>query len=450
VKVDILNLEWASSGRDREMATLVNFALRKKGYRVREASIFDWRHELLKYDPKLLFITNSNGAKINFRVVKFAKQHGYSVVTLTSEGNLEEIDIEISVWGRNTDRKLYEDITCYWTKRAKEICLSNFPDLDRKKIKVTGAAGFDRYKIYRFMSKNEFLDRYNKNYKKIVGVAGWGFDHFDKKFSLYETYENIYGKKQCQTFRSDRLLLNEIYEKLIKNNRSVLFLLKEHPGVINKHKSELHGLDQYDNVVYIKSEEKISNCISPCDIWIAYESTTCLEAWLLGKETFYVNPSGPDFQRRRIYLGHPVFETYKEAQNALNAYYERGSIPEFKARKDLRKKIISDVIQWDDGKNHMRAAYFIEKILKEADTNKLNRYSLKEKFDSYVNHILYIGAIIPGIRNLPRFKKYKYNRRMFKSNQLKKLTKEYQPFWERFFETNPLTIDDKREIINIS
>ena len=51
---DVLNLEWSSHGRDRESATLICEALRRRGYSVVEGSIFEYRHLLLKHRPRVL------------------------------------------------------------------------------------------------------------------------------------------------------------------------------------------------------------------------------------------------------------------------------------------------------------------------------------------------------------------------------------------------------------
>ena len=48
--------------------------------------------------------------------------------------------------------------------------------------------------------------------------------------------------------------------------------------------------------------------ISLSDLWITYESTTALEAWLLGVPTCLLNPSGTDFNFREGYhLGQENF-----------------------------------------------------------------------------------------------------------------------------------------------
>ena len=44
---------------------------------------------------------------------------------------------------------------------------------------VTGATGFDRYKLLQFKSKIDFINEHSfEKYLRIIGIAGWGFDHF--------------------------------------------------------------------------------------------------------------------------------------------------------------------------------------------------------------------------------------------------------------------------------
>ena len=223
---------------------------------------------------------------------------------------------------------LYENLTLQWTKVSRDLCLTAYPAL-RNRIYISGGVGFDRYKIYRFMTKVDFCTKYRKSYNKVIGIAGWGFDLFDPEYANYNAYVRDYGERQCERFRQDGVALNRIYTQLIKSYPDVLFILKEHPGVLDPTQSELYGLSALPNVVYIQSEEKVEHCIAAADVWIGYESTTCLEAWLLGKQTAYINPSGPDFKRHDIYQGMPVFETYEQVREALDAFYKTGVLPGF-------------------------------------------------------------------------------------------------------------------------
>ena len=118
--------------------------------------------------------------------------------------------------------------------------------------------------------------------------------------------------------------------------------VKEHPGVTNSAATEIAGLDRFPNVLKIKNEETIGDCISVCDVWMAYESTTAIEAWLLGKPTLFVNPSGGDFQRASVHEGNPVLETAEAVDGALREHHETGEIEGFEARRDARQAVLAD------------------------------------------------------------------------------------------------------------
>lgn len=180
------------------------------------------------------------------------------------------------------------------------------------------------------------------------------------------------------------------------------------------------------------------------------ESTTSLEAWLLGKQTFYINPTGAEFQTYRIYKGHPIFKSYSEIQNAINEYYKDGSIPGFIEKKEIRKRIIQDVIQWCDGKNHLRAAYYIEKLLRRIKTNRHKRFTLEEMKKAYFSHLFFVGGGIRGIRDLPRFKKYKKARNIFSNNQLLEIKNKYRIGLEKFYSEDSLTEKDLNELVFIN
>jgi hypothetical protein len=450
MRVDVLNLEWSSSGRDREMATLINFLLRKKGYFVREASIFNWRKELLACDPRLLFITNSIGAVINFEVVRFAAQHQIPVVTLVSEGNFKPELASKMLWGWNTDHILYENLTCQWSKRTRDLSLEVNPEL-KYKIKVVGGVGFDRYKIYKFLNRKELIQHFTKDYKKVIGIASWGFDLLQGVNAT--AYQTSYGAEQISRFVSDGQELNRIYFKLIHENSDILFLLKEHPGVVDHTLSEfaaIHDLKLLPNIIYIKNEFAIGDCISASDLWIAYESTTCLEAWLLDKITFLINPSGPDFIRENVHKGSPIFTSFEQAQHAIEEFYKKKVVPGFKERNRERNKIIQDTIQWADGKNHMRAVYYIEQVLEVTKNKEHKPITFREKLLAHYYNMLFTLAACPFIRKFPKIRTFVKGNRLFDIQELSKLENRYYPDWEKFYENNSFTEGDQQELRSIN
>jgi hypothetical protein len=443
---DVLNLEWSSSGRDREVASLICCALRDKGYSVVEASIFNFKYYLVKYRPRLLYAADPKGARVNYQAVKFAQRLGIPVVTFTAEGDYTPEKIRLMFWGHISGRRLIERLNLQWSSRKREMVLEIEPSL-ADRVKVSGAVGFDRYKIYRFRSKQEWMSRYDRNCSHMVGYAGWGFDRFYRNDPFASALEQLYGKQQVEQFREERFKVTDILRRVIEHNRDTLFLLKEHPGVVDSTRSELAGLQDLSNTLYIRDEEAIADCIRGCDIWMAFDSTTCLEAWLLGKPTVLINPFGGDFPRSGIHQGSPIVRTAEELQAVLEACLERGSIPAFDARENERRQIIEETIQWDDGKNHLRAAYLFEKVLLES-TKRTNHVTVLDKMAGSLQNAIFEGSRF--LPMLPRFRTYVAARRRFQRLELEELAQRYEPYLRSFYQENPLTEADIAELERVN
>lgn len=372
-KIDILNLEWPNSDRDLHIVMPVLIYLQKK-YKIsfETKSIFNGYYYLLKYRPKLLLISNFGGAQINHEIVKLAHQLGIRVVTLISEGNVKEAAVEEFLWGWNRDKVLYVDKMLLWSKRSEDIFLLKYPNL-KERLVTTGATGFDRYKVLDFITKEKFLATEKLKYKKIIGIAAWGFDHF---FGDYyevnkENYLKTYPQQQIDMHREDLFKLQDIYKKLIEQNRDTLFILRYHPGTMDFEKNEFFDLQKYENVFISNTHQnnhyQISDLISISDLWIGYETTTALESWLLGKETFLINPTTSNFIRENVYKGSPIVQNRSEAQELINEFFMTGMMESFSKLETERKKIIKDVIEYGDGKNHQRAAKEVMKIYNQPD-----------------------------------------------------------------------------------
>ena len=442
---DILNLEWSSSGRDREAATLICNVLRRKGYKVIEASVFNYRYYLMKYRPRLLYAADPKGASINYQAVKFAHQLGVPVVTLTAEGNYTPEAIETMFWGHISDRELLEKLNLQWSSRARNLVLKLDASL-ASQVKVAGGVGFDRYHIYQFYKKEDWMRKYYLNHRHMVGYASWGFDscYRDNEASQME---GLYGKEQVELFRQERLQVNEILRELIERNEDTLFLLKEHPGVTDPSKTELVGLKHYPNVLYTKNEEAIADCLSGCDIWMAFESTTCLEAWLLDKPTILINPLSQNPIRSSVHKGCVILRNYEAVQECLTMYFESGSIPKFKAKGNTRRRILEETIQWTDGKNHLRAAYWFEKALAESPRSNMH-IGIRDMLKAFWQNTLFQGArYLPF---LPKFRAYAPARQRFRRSELEELTRRYKPYLEAFDQANPLTEQDIEELERIN
>ncbi|PIN67771.1 MAG: hypothetical protein COV98_01665 [Candidatus Altarchaeum sp. CG12_big_fil_rev_8_21_14_0_65_33_22] len=391
-KVDVLSLTMMSTGRDVEIVIPILYYCEKVlGLSTFSGSGVDGRYWLNKINPKLLLVPNSVGDNNYIKAVKYAAKRNIPVLSLTSEGDFDEKKIHEMVWGINKDKIMYEDLTLQWSERSRKLTFKYYPELTDK-IGVSGGVGFDRYKIYKFMSRDKFIKKYKKDYKKIICIAGWGFDQlFGDLFEMdKESILKIYGEEQIKNFKEDRLLVNKILKKLIQNNKDILFILKYHPGMYKiKKNTEFVDLYKYNNIIEIQHEENIADCICGSDFLIAYESTSAMEAWLLDKQTFLINPTITNFPRSDISKGSPIFKKYEECQKAIDNFYTVGKIPWFEEKDEIRKEIIKNIIEWDDGKNHIRVGKIIKEFLEKTRNRKIKKTNLINYLKHYIIHIIF-------------------------------------------------------------
>ncbi len=371
MKVDILNLEWPHSNRDQHISLPVCIYLKKKyGLCVQRENIFNGFWCILKYRPKLVFISNSHGSFVNLEIMKFANALGIKTVSLISEGNPSEAVIDSFLWGVNTDKIFYQDALIMWSERTKKMAEKHAPSLIGK-IYVSGGTGFDRYQYLKKQSNEIFKDKHGiSSFKKVIGIACWAFDLFSPGpyyDQLEKTYLSEFGEDQISLFRSDREKVREIYLDLVRSNRDILFILRYHPGNINYENCEFKLCLNEPNVFIsdpkANKEIQIEDLINISDIWVSYESTTNLEAWLMNKPTFFVNPTRSDFTRSELHRGNPIAKSKQEAQIMIDEYYSSGKIAQFESLNESRNKVISEIIGWADGKNSERAADIIYSIL---------------------------------------------------------------------------------------
>ena len=394
-RLDILNLEWPDSDRDLHIVMPVLVYLEKKyDISFKTCSIFSGYYYLLKYRPKMLLISNFSGAGINHEIVKLAYKMGIKVVSLISEGNVKSEVAHQFLWGWNKDEVLYLDRMLLWSRRSEKIFLDIAPGLENKFVTV-GATGFDRYKLLNFKTKEDFLKENRLRYQKIIGIAAWGFDHFFGEY--YEEHKGFFienfGEEQIEMHRTDLIKLQNIYKDLIEKNPDILFILRYHPGTIDFEKNEFFGLEKYDNVFIsdkvTNTHYQISDLINISDLWIGYETTTALEAWLLDKKTFLINPTKSDFIRENVHKGSPIVKTYNEAQSIIDEFYTTGTMQRFESLQNTRDGIIKDVIEYGDGKNHIRAAEEILKVLRQPKKKKNFYFRIyKEAAKQLTKHVL--------------------------------------------------------------
>lgn len=401
-KIDVLNFEWASKGRDIHIIEPVLCYLESRGYSVTRESYLFFLWKIICLRPQMLLLSNNTGSIRNFFATKFAYKLGIKTVTLCSEGDycIQDSDdsIDSFFWGWDLDREFPVDLHLEWSQKNMKLIqeFASRTDIILDKTKVSGATGFDRYKMLSFKSKNEFIHQYKLHkYKKIVGYAAWGFDvYFDKAFCQASTFNRT--DEYMNFHKENRVQLREILKQIIVSNPDVLFILKRHPGELIYEKTELSGLEIYSNVLVFMSEETIEDLINVCDLWMAYESTTCMEAWLMNKQTVLINPLTFDGGRSEISKGSPVRTDIESLQRDIDT----GIVDGFDDLKEIREEVINKVIGFSDGKNYVRAGnYIIEELKKPNRGGSLDCWCIKQLFKEVVKAIVYYSCL----RKISRF-----------------------------------------------
>jgi hypothetical protein len=372
--IDVLNLEWPNNERDVHAVAPVILELRNRGLVCVTGDIFSYIFYLIKYRPKVLLLTSYQGALINHKLCKVASFIGIKIITLIAEGNTRETAIKEMTWGNNKEMALYFEKMLLWSYRSESLMHKHFPQL-LGRTSVVGGVGFDRYKRLHFLSKESFLNqiKYKKKYEKIIGLAGWGFDRVHDTDFYYKNKKSIlasFKEGQKELHKNDFILIQGYMQKVIQSNPDVLFILRPHPGLTDYYYDEFKELKSLPNTYYSEPRVcpfSISDLISASDLWGGYETTTCLEAWLLGKETFLLNPSGGSFNRDITAKGSYQISDINQLNKVVSSEEELNMIIDDSSIViSHRKDIISGVIGFDDGKNYLRAVNEIEPIVEAA------------------------------------------------------------------------------------
>lgn len=450
--IDVLNLEWTSNAsRDRIAASLVCNYLRLQGLRVKTSTVFDGFNALNKSKPRLFFISNTIGAPENLELMRYAKSRGIAGVSLISEGNFQDsLDVQkLMIWGWNREKKLTEDIHMQWTERSRAITLKHHPELFGK-ILVSGGVGFDNYKIESEQTdKSYFFSSWtNKNYQKIIGVGCWDFGPFYPEDPRYTIFSKLYSTEQFKRFHKDRDNFDKVLTEVASLNPDILFLVKHHPGLLlgNKGAATLK-LSSLSNVLVLKNEVSIIDCISLSDFWLVYESTTALEAWLLGKQTCLLNPSGRDFPRDIVNEGSPDYSDVEQLTSAIHEFYQNGNLPGFDERHENRRRVIEQTIQWDDGLNHVRAGNVILDLLESYPEQTIRKETLNQRLIRWKQHFRWI--LSPYYYRIRRCHNEWANRKNFVHEDLKRFDEDKLKAQLAFYQSRNLSLDELRQIKSI-
>jgi surface carbohydrate biosynthesis protein len=406
--------------------------------------VFVWDiFAIYRKKPDLILLPNTVGSYWYFEASKYAYEQGVKVFALISEGNFRT-DGTFDYWGYNYDKKFYQEYICLWSKRTYDFLSKELPDYKDKMV-FTGATGFDRYLLCNFKSKEEFLNKKKlHHFKKVIGYAGWAFGKLYYDTGRKEIVE-AFGTEaefRMKWMEEQMYLIESILRKSIENNPDILFILVKHPNETHPHvtkhfMNEMVRLKDYDNVLYITEKENIHDLINISDIWLGFESTTAIEAWLLQKTTILINPD-PDFKRDTLYKGSVIVKSY----HALQEYYTTGKIKAFKVEEKLiqRRGIIADTIGFDDGLNHLRTGYYLKKVLEDIPLplEKHFRFSIKyfkRYLGLWIGRYFYLKSVFI---KLPKFRKTIWLFDRYRLKQLPLLKSEAYNHLDDFYKENKL------------
>lgn len=438
-------------GRDVEMLIpLRYFAEKYLNCKFIQAFIYD-EHAIYRYKPDLVVLPNTIGSHTYFDISKYAHEQGIKVFALDSEGNFRT-DGSFDFWGFNADKVFYQSFLCMWSERTQKYMQNQLPEI-RDKIVVTGGVGFDFYQYGKFEKRVDYLKKKNlQKFRKVVGYAGWAFG----KIYYEQGRDSLVGyfkgdKTKLDLIEPQRVKVETILKGLIENNPDVLFILKPHPTEkrpteIQTGKNEISELKHYENVVYENDFAQISDLINISDIWMTFESTTAMEAWLLGKYTLLIRPD-IDFSHtiidKGLYYSQPVIKNYGSAQKYIDEFFNTGCIEEFISNdmNEHRNKTIRDSIGFGDGFNHIRAAYYLVKTLKLVDNTKDQiKYKLRLKF--FVRYILILLGIFFYNRSiyqkLYKAKKFIWVFEQYNLKNVEVLYARHSKYLDEFYQKNKI------------
>jgi surface carbohydrate biosynthesis protein len=402
---------------------------------------FVWNaHKIYKNKPDLVIVPNSRGNLLYKKIAQYSFENNILVFSHDSEGNFNT-EFSYDFLGYNQEGTLYCPIQYTWNQRVKDFLIEkyNFPE---NKIYVSGAPGFDKYKFLPLKDKNSILKKYNlSHFTKIAGYAGWAFGKLYNE-ELNDVLNIILkpGEEGKKWLENQRDIVEECLRKAIEQFPDVLFILKKHPrenfeSDYRDSRNEMNQLIKYDNVLYLKDEEEIQDLIEISDIWLAFESTSIMEAWLLGKPTLIIN-SDCDFKRAEIYKGSAIVQNPNELIDALSKLFIENDLAYFNNDNflNIRKEIIEDSIGFSDGLNHLRIGKsfkcFINKQHKSNTKITLNFKFLRLYLLLHIGKIFYFPWLF---KRLPKFKKTVWVFENYSLAKIKESKKNIYPYLDTFY-----------------
>ncbi len=282
----------------REFYSRILFSIlaAERGYSV----VIGSRGHFFRFKDKLkkgIFLTNGNTVRLSYISTIF-KKLGFKIGHLDEEGAIT-FSYEHHIW--RYDFELFKKIDfffCGGEREKKAILANNLEGNPEEKIIVTGNTRFD-------LLKENFLKLYDSDKVKIKEKYG-SFVLITTKFNKINVIKKKdsmdyfqgaissgYIRRDCDKYYAEESVKNDIKTKeelenflinIDKKFPDTKFLLKPHPGENYRYWNDFKNRIKQDNLFIIPVNEYHTNAfILACDLMIASNCTTLLEAYLIKK-----------------------------------------------------------------------------------------------------------------------------------------------------------------------
>jgi len=416
---------WGMTGRDAQALIPTIYLLREK-YRlnVKVRSVFDYCSiELLK--PRVLLTNGCNGSHQTYLVTKYATERGLHTVSLHAEGAFLREDLTTYVLGRNEDQKPTVKKWFLWNENALKWTREGFPQF-QDVIDVSGSTLHEKYSIFRSTDFNR--EQYTEGkYCSVFAYIGWGFDLTEGQFRS--------GTVSCDP-APEREYVTKLLTSAVRQNPEVLFILKNHPGALDRSRTEIADhFASFDNVRVISNEISIFELIFISDLAISYDSTTVLDSWLTGKPTItlcrgdrplYSNNGYGYKDLREASLVPPDEQAFL---GYLNQFKRSGYIEGMEEKRTLRQKCLRSYIGDPTRRPSEIVASYIAGSL--GKTHKPTRkLDLKLFAKGLLNRLVYTVTFLPPIRGYSKMRVH------FRPEAFQDEYKQFSPKLQRYFALN--------------